>query len=466
MKRARQTKIVATLGPASNDIIPQLFEAGVDVFRVNFSHADEKTAQDLINKIRKAEKTFNRPVTSLADLQGPKIRMGNIPETLVKKDDIVKLGVNGLALPHPEIFAVLKKGDAILIDDGRLHLTVLKNDGKTMETRAENMHVLLPRKGVNLPGRVLPLPALTAKDKKDLKIALKLDFDWIALSFVQTADDVREAQALIKGKAKLMVKLEKPSALDQLDEIITLCDGVMLARGDLGVEIPIEQVPPTQKRVVHAVRAAAKPIIVATQMMESMISSPFPTRAEASDVATAIYDGADAVMLSGETASGLYPIEAVSMMDRIAQSIEQDPSYLDNIMETYWDTDEDIQADVIARAAAHAAKELDAKFIVSYTTSGATSLLTARQRPSMPILSLTPNEKVARQMALSYGVHAVVTKPPKRLSDLEAFAIKVAQDQGLSTCKAKEPCHFVMTAGTPFGVKGTTNTMRVATIKK
>ncbi len=465
MKRARQTKIVATLGPASHDIIPQLFEAGVDVFRVNFSHADPKGAEELITKIRAAEKKFNRPVMALADLQGPKIRMGNIPETLVKKGDTLKLGDKGLDLPHPEIFKVLKKGDAILIDDGRLRLTVLKNDGKTMEARAENTHKLLPRKGINLPGRVLPLPALTDKDKKDLKTALKLDFDWIALSFVQTADDVREARALIKNKAKLMVKLEKPSALDQLDEIIELCDGVMLARGDLGVEIPIEHVPPTQKRVVHAVRAAAKPIIVATQMLESMISSPFPTRAEASDVATAIYDGADAVMLSGETASGLYPIEAVSMMDRIAQSVETDPSYLENIMETYWDTEEDIEADVIARAAAHAAEELDAKFIVSYTTSGATSLLTARQRPSMPILSLTPNEKVARQMSLSYGVHAVVIQPPKRLSDLEKFATKIAIDQGLGACK-KGTCHFVMTAGTPFGVKGTTNTMRVATLKK
>lgn len=465
MKRNRQTKIVATLGPASNDMIPQLFESGVDVFRVNFSHADEKGATDLINKIRAAEKKYGRPVTALADLQGPKIRMGNIPETLVKKGDILKLGEKGLDLPHPEIFKVLKKDDAILIDDGRLRLTVLKNDGKTMEARAENMHVLLPRKGINLPGRILPLPALTAKDKKDLKIALKLDFDWIALSFVQTADDVREAQNLIKGKAKLMVKLEKPSALEQLEEIIELSDGVMLARGDLGVEIPIEQVPSTQKRVVHAVRATAKPIIVATQMLESMISSPFPTRAEASDVATAIYDGADAVMLSGETASGLYPIEAVSMMDRIAQTTENDPSYLDNIMETYWDTEGDIESDVISRAAAHAAEELDAKFIVSYTTSGGTSRLTARQRPSMPILSLTPNEKIARQLSLSYGIHAVVTKPPKRLSELEQYASKIAIKEGLGAYKG-EPCYFVMTAGTPFGIKGTTNTMRVATLKK
>lgn len=461
MRRNRQTKIVATLGPASDERMEDLFITGVDVFRVNFSHASAEKAAFYIQTARALEAKYNRPVTMLADLQGPKLRLGKIAETMVKAGDVISFGEGGLELPHPEIFAAVKKDDVILIDDGRLRITILENNGKTLKTRAENTHVLLPRKGINLPGVVLPLPALTAKDRVDLQTALDNDFDWIALSFVQTADDVREAQALIQGRAKLMVKLEKPSALLELDEIIALSDGVMLARGDLGVEIPIERVPPTQKRVVGAVRAAAKPIIVATQMLESMIASPFPTRAEASDVATAIYDGTDAIMLSGETASGLYPLEAVSMMDRIAQSIENDEAYHITVNERFWDTEDNDDSEVVSSLAALAAEETGSKFIVSYTTTGGTARLTARQRPSMPILALTPNAQTARQLSLSYGIHAVVIDAPERLSQLAQFASKIALSQGMGA--AGDP--FVMTAGTPFGIAGTTNTIRVARVE-
>lgn len=458
MHRARQTKIVATLGPASQDRIEDLFLAGVDVFRVNFSHTNAKSAEKIVATLRDLEKKHERPIAALADLQGPKLRLGAINETKVQAGDVLIFGEGGLDLPHPEIFKAVKENDSILIDDGRLRITITKNNGKTLTGRAENAHVLLPRKGINLPGVILPTPALTAKDEVDLQTALKLGFDWIALSFVQTAKDVEHARAKIGKSAKLMVKIEKPSALDDLYAIVELADGVMLARGDLGVEIPIEKVPPTQKRVVQHARAVAKPIIVATQMLESMISSPFPTRAEASDVATAIYDGTDAVMLSGETASGAYPIEAIAMMDRIAREIESDADYQTSVHDAHWAAQD--MSGVVANAAATAADDLNAKFIVSYTTTGGTTRLTARQRPSMPILALSPNQVTARQLCLSYGVHPVVVDTPKRLSELAQFASGIAISQGIG--RKGDP--FVMTAGTPFGVEGTTNTMRVATV--
>lgn len=460
MHRARQTKIVATLGPSSTDRMEELFLAGVDVFRVNFSHTSPEAAQVYVDTVRKLEVKYERPVALLADLQGPKLRIGKIEDTFVKAGDELVFGEGGIDLPHPEIFAAVGTGDVILIDDGRLRVTIEKNSGKTLHGRAENAHILLPRKGINLPGVVLPMPALTTKDRADLNTALLLGFDWIALSFVQTAADVQEARDLVGRAAKLMVKLEKPSALTDLDAIVDLADGVMLARGDLGVEIPIERVPPTQKKVVRHVRSKAKPIIVATQMLESMIASPFPTRAEASDVATAIYDGADAIMLSGETASGAYPIEAVQMMDRVARSIEGEEDYKTLIHQTHWDTDKNDTAEAVTKAAAQAAADIDAKFIVSYTTTGNTALLTARQRPSMPVLALTPNPTTARQLTLSYGVHAVIIDPPQRLSQLAAFASNVAKSQGIG----KTGDAFTLTAGTPFGITGSTNTMRIASI--
>ncbi len=460
MHRARQTKIVATLGPASQNRLEELFLAGVDVFRVNFSHTTPEMAQTYVDAIRKLEVKHERPIALLADLQGPKLRIGKIQDTPVKAGDTLIFGEGGISLPHPEIFAAVGKDDVILIDDGRLRVTIEKNDGKTLTGRAENAHVLLARKGINLPGVVLPMPALTEKDRADLITALSLGFDWVALSFVQTAKDVSEARALMDRGTKLMVKLEKPSALDDLEAIVALADGVMLARGDLGVEIPIERVPPTQKKVVRYVRAQAKPVIVATQMLESMISSPFPTRAEASDVATAIYDGADAIMLSGETASGDYPIEAVQMMDRVARTIEGDTDYQKLIHETHWDTNAKDTAEAVTKAAAQAADDIEARFIVSYTTTGNTARLTARQRPSMPILALTPNPNTARQLTLSYGVHSVLIDPPQRLSQLAAFASKVAKTQGIGASGDA----FTLTAGTPFGVTGSTNTMRIASV--
>lgn len=475
--RSRQTKILATLGPASNtkDQIRELFESGVDVFRLNFSHGTHEDHAALHKMIRKIEAEKNRPIGILADMQGPKLRIGTFKNGEVEMTRGMMIRFDSdeapgdetrVHMPHPEIFSSLKKDGLFFIDDGKVRCRVreIGKDYFVAEIRAGGK--LSDKKGFNVPETFLPIPALTDKDKTDIAFALELGVDWIAQSFVQTADDVQEARELINAHkaeqgAALMVKLEKPAALENLDDIIALADGVMLARGDLGVEIPPEDVPSTQKRVVRHVRAAGKPVVVATQMLESMITSSRPTRAEASDVATAVYDGADAVMLSAETASGDHPIRSVDMMHKICQRTESDEIYQDMMDELRPDTLGD-PSDAITTAAFYVAQDVEATNIVTYTMSGSTALRMARQHPEVPILCLTPDKNVARRLSLSYGVHAVCT--PEIQGDFSGpvpHASEILQDEGLS----EKGERFVMTAGVPFGVSGTTNILRIAEVE-
>lgn len=468
---SRRTKIVATLGPATNQVhqIEALIAAGVNVFRLNFSHGDHEAHRAIALLIRAAEEKAGRVIGIMADMQGPKLRIGTF------KNDGVDLTVGQsfrfdmdetpgdearVCLPHPEIIEVLEEGSLIFLDDGNVRARVIKKGADFIEAEISSAARLSNRKGLNVPGVVIPIPALTDKDKIDLEVALELGADWVAQSFVQTPDDVREAQSLINGRAKLMAKLEKPSALKHLDEIIELADGVMIARGDLGVEIPAEDVPSAQKQIIRLGSALGKPVIVATQMLESMIENARPTRAEASDVATAVYDGADGVMLSGETAAGAHPIKAVEIMDKICRRTEEDEAYEDMRDAARPDAAPE-PSDAITTAATYVAQDVDASFIVTYTVSGSTALRMARQRPDVPILCLTPELSVARQLCMSYGVHAVNTA-----GQMEDFigparqAAKIALEEGI----AKSGQTFIMTAGVPFGEKGTTNTLRIAEV--
>jgi pyruvate kinase len=467
--RTRQTKIVATIGPVSKskEAIRALFEAGVNVFRLNFSHADHKK---VVQAIRALEKEFKTPIGIMADLQGPKLRIGEFKEGFIRLQEGKTLrfdlkkepGDNKrVCLPHPEVMKILKKGSEILLDDGKVRVRVMKKGAGFLDCKVIEGLYLSDHKGFNIPDVVVPVPALTAKDKKDLEAALNMGVDWIAQSFVQRPQDVIAAKKLIAGRAALMVKLEKPAALACLDEILEHVDGVMLARGDLGVEIPPEDVPVVQKHVVRRVRQSGKPVIVATQMMESMIKNARPTRAEASDVATAVYDGADAVMLSAETAIGDYPVKAVKIMSRIAERAENDDIYMQVMEEGRPNADND-PSDAITTAAYYVAQDVGAKVIVTYTMSGSTALRAARQRPAMPILCLTPNLDSARRLVLSYGVRPV--HAPELQGDFSGpvpHASRVLQKQGL----AKKGDLFVMTAGVPFGTPGSTNILRIAEVE-
>jgi len=473
IKRNRQTKILATLGPASNtkEQIRALFESGVDIFRLNFSHGQHEDHAALFKIIREIESEVSRPIGILADMQGPKLRIGTFVDGAVetKRGQMIRFDSDSSAgdetrvhMPHPEIFTSLKKDGLFFIDDGKVRCRVreIGKDYFVAEIRAAG--TLSDKKGFNVPEAFLPIPALTDKDKKDIAFALDLGVDWIAQSFVQTADDVREALKLVDGRASLMVKLEKPAAIENLEEIVDLADGVMLARGDLGVEIPPEDVPSTQKHVVRYVRAAGKPVVVATQMLESMITSSRPTRAEASDVATAVYDGADAVMLSAETASGDHPLRSVDMMNRICQRTESDEIYQDMMDEMRPDTLGDDPSDAITAAAFYVAQDVEATSIVTYTMSGSTALRMARQRPEVPILCLTPEETVARRLAVSYGVHAVCTPEIQgEFSGPVPHAVEIIKEEGL----AEKGERFIMTAGVPFGVSGSTNILRIAEVE-
>lgn len=467
----RQTKIVATLGPASSteDMIRKLVKTGVNVFRLNFSHGSHKDHKERVTMIRAIEQELNRPLGIIADMQGPKLRVGTFKDGAIalKKGMKIRLDLdetagdeNRVNLPHPEIIKVLDKGDMVLFDDGKVRMEIAEKGKDYLVAKVMAGIKLSDNKGMNVPGVVLPIPALTEKDKKDLDAALRMGADWIAMSFVQKPEDVAEGRKLIGRKAGLMIKLEKPSALDHLDEMIDLSDAVMLARGDLGVEIPPEDVPAVQKRVVRRVRHAGKPIIVATQMLESMIESPAPTRAEASDVATAVYDGADAVMLSAETAAGQYPLEAVGIMNRICQSTEHDEGYRRHISSDVPE-DEGDSSDAITTAAYFVARSINAACIVNYTTSGSTALRTARLRPNRPIMCLTQNESVARKLCLSYGVW------PVHVTDVENTGQAVKRASGLALEKkiAKKGDRFVLTAGVPFGTPGSTNILRVAWVE-
>jgi pyruvate kinase len=470
MRRRRSAKIVATLGPSSStyERIRALFEAGVDVFRLNFSHGSHSDHLARFAAIRRVESQTGRPVGILADLQGPKLRLGTFAEGRIELAAGARFQLDlerqagdqqRAPLPHPEIFEALHPGTELLIDDGKVRLEVENCGSSFADTRCLVGGTLSDRKGVNVPNAVLPLSAITEKDRADLSFALEQGADWIAFSFVQRPDDVAEGRKLVGGRAGVMVKLEKPSAIQRLGEIIELADGLMVARGDLGVEMPPEDVPSVQKEVIHACRAAGKPVVVATQMLESMILAPTPTRAEASDVATAVYDGADAVMLSAETAAGHYPIEAVAMMNRIACRVQEDPLYYSMLQGTRIEH-EHTTSDAISAAACQVARLIGATAIVSYTTSGATALRAARERPEAPILVLTSNLSTARRLAILWGAHCVHSSDVKSFGDMVQKAVRIAHREKLAAPGER----VVITAGVPFGTPGATNVLRIAWI--
>ena len=472
MRRQRSAKIVATLGPASSSpaMLRALFDAGVDVFRCNFSHGTHDDHRKLFTAIRQVEHEAGRPIGILADMQGPKLRLGNFAGGRVQLPvgAHFRLDLDGglgdehrAPLPHPEVFHALEPGNDLLIDDGKVRLKVLDCGPDFAETQCLVGGTLSNHKGVNVPHCVLPISAVTEKDRADLSFALENGADWIALSFVQRPEDVAEGRKLIGSAAGLLVKLEKPSAIRRLDEIIDLADALMVARGDLGVEMPPEDVPTVQKQVIHACRLAGKPVIVATQMLESMINAPTPTRAEASDVATAVYEGADAVMLSAETAVGEYPVEAVAIMDRIARRVQDDPLYFASL-QTKLLEHEHTDPDAISAAACQVAATVGAAAIVSYTTSGATALRAARERPGVPILVLTSSHATARRLALLWGAHCVHAADVRRFADMVATAVRIAHREDI----AQPGQRVVVTAGVPFGTPGATNTLRIAWVDR
>jgi pyruvate kinase len=472
MRRQRKAKILATLGPASStrEQISALFKAGADVFRLNFSHGSHEDHQKRYDLIRAIEDEYKRPIGILMDLQGPKLRVGTIAGGSVELKtggtyrfdlDEAKGDAKRAQLPHPEIFAAVQAGTNLLIDDGRLRLRVKKFGSDFAECEVVVGGKLSDRKGVNVPDVVLPLSPLTPKDREDLRFGIDLGCDWVAMSFVQRPEDVAELRKLISGRAKVIAKLEKPAAIDRLEEIVDLSDAVMVARGDLGVEMPPEDVPAIQKRIIAACRKSGKPVVVATQMLDSMVHSPAPTRAEASDVATAIYDGADAVMLSAETASGQYPVEAVAMMNRIIERVERDPAYR-QILDARHPDPQPTGHDAISAAAAQVAHTLSVAAIVTYSTSGSTVLRVARERPEVPILALTASLSTARALSLAWGAHCVQIQDLKRFSEMVETACSVALSQEM----AKVGDRLVITAGVPFGTPGSTNILRVAWVEE
>ena len=468
--RSRKVRVLATLGPASNsrEMIAKLFEAGADAFRVNMSHGDQASKVGVIQAIRSLEAEYQRPTTILADLQGPKLRVGKFDggrvelvtgSTFVLDRDPTPGDANRVELPHREIFAAIEPGARLLLDDGKLVLRVTEHDIDRITTTVEVGGPLSNNKGLNVPDVVLPMAALTEKDRSDLAFAVEQGVDWIALSFVQRPEDLMEARGLIKGKAALLAKIEKPAAIERLEEIVEQCDGVMVARGDLGVELPPEQVPPLQKRIVEVSRRLGRPVVVATQMLESMIQSPSPTRAEVSDVATAIYDGADAIMLSAESAAGAWPVESVAMMNAIGNAVERDPAHGDRVHFTVMKPDP-TTADALAEAAKGIARTTSAVAIICFTTSGSTARRVARERPSVPILVLTPQAETARRLGLLWGTHAVHTRDVESFEEMVAKAKRMALRHGIA--KAGE--QVVVMAGVPFRTPGSTNVLHVVRI--
>ncbi|WP_328799465.1 pyruvate kinase [Sandaracinobacteroides hominis] len=465
--RTRQVRVLATLGPASNTAaqIRALYEAGADAFRVNMSHGDDQSKIDLIATVRSLESVLGRPMTILADLQGPKLRVGLFADGRVElqagqrfrlDSDATPGNASRVQLPHPEILAVLRPGHRLLLDDGKLVLRVLKALDGAVETEVTVPGVLSNNKGLNVPDVVVPLPALTPKDRRDLSLALEAGVDWVALSFVQRADDVAEAKKLIGGKALLMAKIEKPAALDDIDAIIEQADAIMVARGDLGVELPPERVPGAQKLLVTKARLAGKPVVVATQMLESMIVSPSPTRAEVSDVANAIYDGVDAVMLSAESAAGKWPVEAVAMMDAIAREVERDDAYSEQ-MSFVQPLPEPTTADAICEAARSIQKTVGARAVVCFTTSGSTARRVGRERIPAKLLVMTSKLSTARRMGLSWGVHAVHTQDIGSFEEMVAKSKRMALRHHIASAGDR----LVVMAGVPFGVPGSTNVLHV-----
>ena len=470
MHRNRKVKILATLGPASNtpEMIEKLFMAGADVFRINMSHTSHELLRTLHGHIRAVEQKVGRPIGILADLQGPKIRIGTFAEksihisagdTFIFDTDKTPGTATRVYLPHPEIFAAAKIGDNLLLNDGRLRVEITHATPERLTTKVIYGGDLSDRKGVNLPDTIIPIPALTAKDRLDLEAAAEQGVDWIALSFVQRAADVIEARKLVAGRASVMAKIEKPSALLVLDEILQNCDALMVARGDLGVELPIEAVPAKQKQITRLARRYGKPVVVATQMLESMVTEPVPTRAEVSDVATAVYEGADAVMLSAESASGAWPVKAVEMMDSVAKNVERDGLYR-GIIHAQRNEPEATAADAISAAARTIAETLEVPVIVCYTGTGLTGLRVTRERPNMPILALTPIAHTARKLCLAWGTHCVLVEDANSVDEMVVKAGEIASREGF----AKPGDRILITAGVPVGTPGTTNMLRIATI--
>ena len=465
--RSRKVKILATLGPASSSaaMIRKLVVTGADAFRINMSHGTHAQKAKLVEAIRALEKDLHRPTTILFDLQGPKLRVGRFEggsADLAKGDrfildrDRAPGDSRRVELPHPELFEAISVGDRVLLDDGKIRLKVIEAGDHQIVAEVRVGGTISDNKGVNVPDVVVPIPALTDKDRTDLRFALEQKADWIALSFVQRPEDVAEARELIGEKALLMAKIEKPAAIDKLDEIIALADGVMVARGDLGVELPPQDVPPLQNKIVACARQFGKPVVVATQMLESMVSSPSPTRAEVSDVATAIYDGADAVMLSAESATGKYPCEAVQMMDRIGQSVETDPVYPARIHFTETKL-EPTTADALAGSARHIASTVSARAMVCYTSSGSTARRIARERPSVPVLAMTSSQTTARRLGLLWGVRAVHTRDVSSFEEMVAKAKRMT----LRHHMGEGGDRLVLMAGVPFGISGSTNVIHV-----
>ncbi len=461
---------MATLGPASDtrEMIRDLFLAGADVFRLNMSHGAHPDIRERHAMIRSIEEELGRPVAILADLQGPKLRCGVFSkayETLEEGDgfrfdlDPKEGDATRVCLPHPEIFAALKVGSTLLVNDGRIKLEVIECSNEHADTVVVVGGEISNRKGVNVPDVVLPLAALSEKDLSDLEFVCDLGVDWLALSFVQRAEDIHEARLLVNGRASIVAKIEKPAAVDAFDEILEVSDGIMVARGDLGVELPVQDLPPIQKRLVRGCRAVGKPVIVATQMMESMISSPVPTRAEVSDVAQAIYEGADAVMLSAESAAGDFPIEAVTTMNNVAESVEKDLIYR-QVIESSRTPSRGRISDAITVAARQVAETANVKVICCFTHSGTTAELMSRERPRVTIIALTPKVKTARRLALTWGLHCSVTKEVERFKMAVVAAAKVAREDGFASGNDK----IIVTAGVPFNVPGTTNILRVAPV--
>jgi len=468
-RRRRRTRIIATLGPASasRDMVRRLWDAGVNVFRLNMSHGDHNAKTEIVRHIRAVEEEVGRPIAVMADLQGPKLRLGRFEggEVQLERGQRFRLDLDDslgdrdrVYLPHSEVIETLEPGMPVLLDDGRIRLEVVDQHPSYLETEVKVGGIISDNKGVNLPGAVLPFGALTDKDLRDLEFALNAGVDWIALSFVQRPDDVADARKMVAGRAGVLAKIEKPSAVERIEEIVELADAVMVARGDLGVELPVEEVPGAQRRIVRVARESGKPVVVATQMLESMIRSPVPTRAEVSDVATAIHDGADAIMLSAESAVGEYPEEAVQVMGKVALREESDPSYRD--MPGYRFAPHATAEDAISVAARQVAETVGAKAIVTFTSSGSTALRASRERPYAPILVLTPRIDVARRLCLVWGLYTVKTSDIGDFEEMSSKARRMACVHGL----AGPGDRIAITAGVPFGTPGATNVLHLAWI--
>jgi len=468
MRRLRRAKIVATLGPASSDpaTMARLFEAGADVFRINMSHTSQDRMRELVGMIRGIERDTGRPIGILVDLQGPKLRLGAFAggsaqlkpgDEFVLDSDPSAGNATRVCLPHPEIFTAVEPGHTLLIDDGKVRLTVTDTDRRRIVTRIDVAGKLSDRKGVSLPETMIPFSALTEKDRSDLDAALEAGIDWVALSFIQRPEDIAEAKKVTRGRAAVMAKIEKPQAVNRLSEIMDLADALMVARGDLGVEMPLEKVPGVQKQMTRMGRATGKPVVVATQMLESMISSPVPTRAEVSDVATAIFEGADAVMLSAESAAGKYPVESVATMNRIAEEVESEAIYR-SILDAQRAEPEATGADAIADAARQIAETLDLSAIICWTSSGATGLRVARERPKPPIVAISPNLQTGRKLSLVWGVHCIVAEDAHDQDDMVQRACRLAFKDGF----ARTGQRVIIVAGVPLGTPGATNMLRIA----